>query len=525
MNPKFLRRFGSISSLFRHPLAFLSGVLLCMVPGLASAQSVTFVGGQAPVSSSSFGSLAVDSSGNLFGLQGNNVVKLLKTATGYGPPIILPFSGLQAYGLTVDNEGDVFTIDNSYPGFHEWPWTGSGYGPPISIPNNFYAPGGLAVDTAGNLFVADNTVANPVFPDYLGGVLYEFPKSATGYGSPISLPVGSFGGVGDITFGGIAADGAGDVFVNEEDEGDPNCESGCKQPPIPAVEWLKTGTGFGQTVALPVGAFDAVDSAGNLYSSLYSGLAEVPNTGTGYGPQTILPVGDYCQQLAVDSAGNIFFPTCDGSVVEFQRHSVNFGSVNLCSSGAPAPCSETVSLHYNVTAGGTLGTPKVLTGGAPNLDFTLAGGSTCIGAVTANSACSVHVTFRPRAAGVRNGTVEIVDGIGNVLATTAISGVVPASQLPTTYLPFPTIPIGSSETLPVTVTNVGTGTLTVATALSGSSNYSIAGSTCGSGVPSGKSCTLQVQFAPTSIGNHYGSLSVQTSDLNFTVGLEGGAVA
>ena len=66
---KFRRCFGSISSLFRHPIAFLSGVLLCMVPGPASAQSVTFVGGQATVSSSSVGSIVVDSSGNFLGLQ------------------------------------------------------------------------------------------------------------------------------------------------------------------------------------------------------------------------------------------------------------------------------------------------------------------------------------------------------------------------------------------------------------------------------------------------------------------------
>jgi hypothetical protein len=33
-------------------------------------------------------------------------------------------------------------------------------------------------------------------------------------------------------------------------------------------------------------------------------------------------------------------------------------------------------LIYNVTASGTLGTPKVLTGGAPDLDFILVSGST-----------------------------------------------------------------------------------------------------------------------------------------------------
>jgi hypothetical protein len=60
--------------------------------------------------------------------------------------------------------------------------------------------------------------------------------------------------------------------------------------------------------------------------------------------------------------------------------SVNFGKANLCPDGQTPtpPCSESLTLTYNVTEGGTLGTPKVLTQGAPDLDFTLASGSTAL---------------------------------------------------------------------------------------------------------------------------------------------------
>jgi hypothetical protein len=77
--------------------------------------------------------------------------------------------------------------------------------------------------------------------------------------------------------------------------------------------------------------------------------------------------------------------------------SLNFGSVNICAAGSStsSPCTETLSLSYNVTAGGTLGTPKVLTLGAPNLDFTLAAGGTCTGTVTTGTTCTVKVTFAP----------------------------------------------------------------------------------------------------------------------------------
>jgi hypothetical protein len=104
--------------------------------------------------------------------------------------------------------------------------------------------------------------------------------------------------------------------------------------------------------------------------------------------------------------------------------SVNFGKVNLCPAGQTTtpPCSEAMTLTYNVTEGGTLGTPKVLTQGAPNLDFTLASGSSCTGSVTASTTCTVNVKFTPRFPGSRPGGVQITGESGNVLATTLIYG-------------------------------------------------------------------------------------------------------
>ncbi len=104
---------------------------------------------------------------------------------------------------------------------------------------------------------------------------------------------------------------------------------------------------------------------------------------------------------------------------------LDFGSVNVCPSGAtsPAPCSKTLTLTYKVIAGGTLGTPKVVTAGAPNLDYTLAAGGTCTGLVTGGATCGVNVTLAPLYAGERKGAVEIVDGSGNVLTTTLIHGI------------------------------------------------------------------------------------------------------
>ncbi len=146
----------------------------------------------------------------------------------------------------------------------------------------------------------------------------ELPKIATGYGAQTTLPAS---GLNNST--GVAVDGTGDVFIADDDN---------------------------------------------------HRVVELPKTSTGYGPQTSLPTTGLASPVgvAVDSAGDVFIADNSNNLVVEVTRSVNFGSANVCAPGqtTPAPCSQTLTLSFNVNAGGTLGTPKVLTGGAPNLDFT-----------------------------------------------------------------------------------------------------------------------------------------------------------
>ncbi len=77
---------------------------------------------------------------------------------------------------------------------------------------------------------------------------------------------------------------------------------------------------------------------------------------------------------------------------------------------------------FSIITSGTLGTPLVLTLGAPNLDFTLNTiGTTCTSVVTAGNTCSGVVNLAPKAPGQRLGAVEIVDTSNNILSTVYIS--------------------------------------------------------------------------------------------------------
>jgi streptogramin lyase len=128
-----------------------------------------------------------------------------------------------------------------------------------------------------------------------------------------------------------------------------------------------------------------------------------------------------------------FLPTVSllqGQTVASDNTPLDLGTAKVCapSNTPPSGCSVTGSMHFNVTAGGTLGAPKVLTLGAPNQDFTLAG-NTCSGNVATGSSCTVKVTFAPKFPGVRAGAVQITDGSGNVLARRLVHGVGAGPQI------------------------------------------------------------------------------------------------
>jgi len=98
-------------------------------------------------------------------------------------------------------------------------------------------------------------------------------------------------------------------------------------------------------------------------------------------------------------------------------------TANVCPAGqtTPAPCSYTITLQYNINPGTTFGASpvKVVTQGAPNLDFTLAS-TTCTGSP---ASCIGLVTFAPLAPGLRMGAVQLTDSSGNVLVTTLVQGI------------------------------------------------------------------------------------------------------
>ena len=119
---------------------------------------------------------------------------------------------------------------------------------------------------------------------------------------------------------------------------------------------------------------------------------------------------------------------------------VNFGSVNVCPAGAttPAPCSQTQTLSYNVSAGTTIGSIKILTTGDPNLDFEAKVNDTsttlCKAQTYASAtACTVDVTFAPLAPGARRAPSRYSTATTMCWPTTYIYGTEPVRRSPSTH--------------------------------------------------------------------------------------------
>ena len=199
--------------------------------------------------------------------------------------------------------------------------------------------------------------------------------------------------------------------------------NGTGQAAIPSntLSVIETGSGSGG-VTSGDGAINCSEAGGNIsgtcsanYSSGTVTLTATPVAGSAFLGWS----GGTCSGTVPTCA--VTMNTSVNVTASFGQQSA--GSVNVCSSGSPAPCTGSIPVTFNFTATRTIASVKVVTQGDTTLDFQQGTGGTCIGTITAGNSCIVNVNFVPRAPGLRMGAVELLDGSGNVLASQFISGI------------------------------------------------------------------------------------------------------
>jgi sugar lactone lactonase YvrE len=261
-------------------------------------------------------------------------------------------------------------------------------------------------------------------------------------------------GYGFLTPNGVAVDSFGNVYVSD------NTSTSIEEllavdGSVPShPDFIKLGDNF----AFPQGV--AVDGNENVFviDSSY-GLSEFPAVdGSIPATQPLVPlVGGFTtssEGLTLDSSGNVYVTDYNnGLAVELHVGPVNFGSANVCPAGqnTPAPCSNTLTLNFGIAANTTVGKIAILTGGAPNLDYTVQANDTSTTLCTAQTYasatnCTVDINFAPTAPGQRNGAMQILDGSGNLLATTRIYGTGTSPAI--SFQPGTQTTLGSGFSLP-----------------------------------------------------------------------------
>ncbi|HEV2214804.1 MAG TPA: choice-of-anchor D domain-containing protein, partial [Terracidiphilus sp.] len=134
----------------------------------------------------------------------------------------------------------------------------------------------------------------------------------------------------------------------------------------------------------------------------------------------------------------------------------------------------------------------------------------------AGASCTVGVAFTPTANGTSTGalTVSSTSYTTANVALTGVGGLAGAVQVLPGSLTFVVTGVGQTSAVQtVTVTNTSAAATLTDLALSVSAGFTLSGSTCGTTLAPGASCTAGVAFAPAKTGAQTGTLTVASSAL------------
>ncbi len=191
--------------------------------------------------------------------------------------------------------------------------------------------------------------------------------------------------------------------------------------------------------------------------------------------------------------------------------SLAFGNVPVGQTSA----AQTVTLENTGSANLTFG--ALALSGANAAEFAL-GADTCSGQTLAPAAtCTADVTLTPAAPGARSAQLDIPSNAASSPDAVPLSGngVQAILSLDASTINFGTLPAGGSASATVTVTNNGSGDLTITSITAPATPFAITGGTC-TGVPvtvvPAASCTITVSFAPGGVvGVFNASFDIQSN--------------
>lgn len=517
--------------------------------------------------------IALDGAGNLYvtGGGGGEPASLYEIPAGTDAPVALQTGYSTPYGLAVDSAGNIYVSDFAASAVYK---VAPGGATQTTIGTGFQKPVGLAVDAAGNLYVADygvkgivkiatdgtqTTVASGITPSAVAvdaaGDLFATVADSSSTVALIAIPAG--GGTPSTLLAGlpvgavpplnIAISGGGDLyFANFGD--DYVFKVQLSQPPTLAfastnvgatssdspksvlVQNIGNATLTGSGLTAPVGgSFSLIDGTGTPpdcvsspslapgaqcdLSFEFSPQSSGPLTASATITDNSLNTVGATQTIGLSGTGVAPKPP----LAQLSSSTVNFGTTAFL-----AGATQTVKVT-NI-GGGVLTLSPSVNGPSVNASLSL-GGGTCGAGVAAGQSCTLTIQYTPSTVGVHTNVVTIATN-GATTPTIATTGSSTGVGATSNNQDFATIPVGTTETLPVTITNYHVSAKTTLSFSISGPSYTIANNGCTAGLTNNQNCTVTVKFKPTSAGSHTNVLTVTASNGNVsTVNLKGTATA
>jgi len=244
------------------------------------------------------------------------------------------------------------------------------------------------------------------------------------------------------------------------------------------------------------------EAAGNFAATASLSRARAYHSTTLVGPGRALAdggIGYTSVCCVVLNSAEFYVPL----TLTFSASSLNFGQVEV----------GLTSSSQSVTVTNVSKSPVTFKGTTISGDYALQSNS-CTGTLNPGVPCTVSVTFSPKAAGTRTGSVTLTDNsAGSPQQTIALTGIGEPGALSFTpsSLNFPATLPGSSSTMSTTLYNDSAAVVNItAYAISPSPTFTQTNNCTGTLNP-GQSCTFSVVFAPPDSVPFTGTLSVTNS--------------
>lgn len=218
-----------------------------------------------------------------------------------------------------------------------------------------------------------------------------------------------------------------------------------------------------------------------------------------------------------------------GTLTFTDSASGNTQSVVLSGTGGTAQASVSpASLNFGTVGVGVTSTTQTVTLTNPGVavltistialsnttDFTISS-KTCASTLQPQANCTVSISFRPSAAGLRSGTLTLTDSVAGSPQSVTLSGTggTPQASISPASLSFGTgsvsVPIAPRT---VTLTNTGSAVLAITgIALSNTTDFAIGSNSCGSSLQPLASCAVSVSFTASTSGARSGTLTFTDS--------------